>query len=137
VTTRHRASQVTAKGHGAGTQVGGPEGTHPARNFGPCGWAAVRASHERRGAADSNRERRPNADESNISTGTLLILVLAVAMIAMHLRGHGTHGGGHGGGGGSHGNSEATSASKAPTARVSEEVDPALESDRRRGHQHR
>jgi hypothetical protein len=82
-----------------------------------------------------------------MSTGTILILVFAVAMIAMHLRSHGGHGSGHGGGhgsghggghgsghgsgcGGSHaGNSEPTSASKAPTVRVSDHVDSESESD--------
>lgn len=77
--------------------------------------------------------------------GTILILVFAVAMIAMHLRGHGSHGhgshgglgGGHGGGcGGSHGNSEATSASKVPAVRVSKDIHPASESDLHRGHKH-
>jgi hypothetical protein len=62
----------------------------------------------------------------------MLILGLSVAMIAMHLRGHGSHGCG-----GSHGDSETTSASKMPTARASEDVDPECESDLHLGHQHR
>jgi hypothetical protein len=79
-----------------------------------------------------------------MSIGTILIVVFAVAMIAMHLRGHGSHGGGqgghgggHGGGcGGGHGNSEATGTPTA-TVRASEDVDPASESDLHRGHQRR
>lgn len=54
-----------------------------------------------------------------MSIGTILVIVLFVGMVAMHLRGHGSHGAGGGccgGGHGGHGDEEQDSSPPKPAA---------------------